>query len=61
MQMDCNNINELLFRLLDNEISDPDFAKLMNWLNFSEEAKLYYYRFMTDCSAFSLGGFNSQA
>lgn len=54
MQLDYNNVNELLFRLLDNEISDSDFAKLTDWLNSSREAKLYYYRFMGDCSALSL-------
>ncbi|MBW1933642.1 MAG: FecR domain-containing protein [Deltaproteobacteria bacterium] len=54
MQPDYNKVNELLFRLLDNEINDSDFETLRNWLNSSREAKLYYYRFMEDCSALSL-------
>jgi len=48
MQPDYNKVNELLFRLLDNEINDSDFETLRNWLNSSREAKLYYYRFMED-------------
>jgi len=54
MQLDYKDVNELLFRCLDNEISDSDFAKLTDWLNSGREAKLYYYRFMEQCSALSL-------
>jgi len=54
METDFNHINELLFRLLDNEIGDEDFAELIDWLNSGREAKLYYYRFMGDYSALSL-------
>ena len=54
MQMDFNEINELLFRLLDNDISDADFARLKDWLGSGSEAKLYYYRFMSDFGVLSL-------
>lgn len=47
-------INELLFRLLDNEITDQDFARLKNWVNSDPAAKDYYCRFMTDYSTLSM-------
>lgn len=54
MPLDQYDINELLFRLLDNDISDRDFLRLKNWLDADEQAKYYYCQFMGDYSALSL-------
>lgn len=51
---DHHEINELLFRLLDNEISDEGLATLKAWLGSGPEAKGYYCRFMEDYSALVL-------
>jgi hypothetical protein len=48
-------MNALLFRLLDNEISDGEFAQLEDWLHSDTQAKQYYCRFMEDYSSLSLG------
>ena len=50
-----NEINELLFRLLDNEISDQEFAALKEWFRSDPQAREYYCRFMEDTSALTLG------
>lgn len=49
-----SDINELLFRLLDNEISDQDFVRLEQWLRSDRQAKHYYCQFMENYSALSL-------
>ena len=54
MKMDYNKINELLFRLIDNEINDSELNELTDWLNSSREAQVYYCQFMRDISGISL-------
>lgn len=49
-----NHVNELLFRLLENDISDQDLLRLQRWLSTGQEARLYYCRFMEDYSALAL-------
>lgn len=49
-----NEINELLFRLLDNEISDADLLRLSNWLGTDPQAKSYYCQFMEDTSVLTM-------
>lgn len=49
-----NEINELLFRLLDNEISDPDLLRLRDWLETDPQARVYYCRFMEDTSSLTM-------
>jgi FecR-like protein len=49
-----DEISELLFRLLDNEISDDDFLKLKKHFSSDPEAKQYYCQFMTDYSLLTL-------
>lgn len=51
-----DEINELLFRLLDNEISDKGLITLKEWMNSDPQAKSYYCRFMEDYSALALRG-----
>jgi hypothetical protein len=48
------DINELLFRLLENEISDQDLARLKEWLRSDPEAIAYYYQFIHDYAYLSL-------
>jgi hypothetical protein len=48
------DINELLFRLLENEISDEDLAKLEEWLYSDPSAIAHYYHFIHDYSYMSL-------
>jgi hypothetical protein len=48
------DINELLFRLLENEISDEDFASLKEWLCSDPKAVAYYYQFIHDYTYMSL-------
>lgn len=50
-----NEINELLFRLLDNEISDSDLVRLNEWLHADPQSRQYYCQFMEDYSALTLG------
>ncbi len=54
MPPSATEINEFLFRLLDNEISDGDFVRLRDWLYSDNAARRYYCRFMEDCSCLSL-------
>ena len=54
MQPTQSDINELLFRLLDNEISDQEFVRLREWLDSDMGAKRYYCQFMNDYGALSL-------
>ncbi len=54
MQPTQFDINELLFRLLDNEISDQEFLRLRGWLDSDMEAKRYYCQFMEDYGSLSL-------
>lgn len=54
MQPTKSEINELLFRLLDNEVSDQEFVSLRQWLDSDVQAKRYYCQFMTDYGALSL-------
>lgn len=49
-----DEISELLFRLLDNEISDKDFSKLKNYFSSDPQAKQYYCWFMADYSLLTL-------
>ncbi|AQT69217.1 FecR protein [Anaerohalosphaera lusitana] len=53
-QFKTAEINELLFRLLDNNISDNDYARLKQWFDADPNAKKYYCRFMVDNSAMAL-------
>lgn len=53
MQLDYD-FYELLFRLLDNEISDQDFARLTDRLNSDTSARRIYCQFMEDYSALSI-------
>lgn len=55
MQQPDYDMNALLFRLLDNEISDGEFSRLKDWLHSDMRAKHYYCRFMEDYSSLSLG------
>ncbi|MBN2511992.1 MAG: hypothetical protein JXB18_03535 [Sedimentisphaerales bacterium] len=48
------DINELLLRLLDNDISDEGLSTLRAWINSDPEAKRYYCQFMGDYSALAL-------
>jgi ferric-dicitrate binding protein FerR (iron transport regulator) len=50
-----NEINELLFRLLDNELCDSDLVRLNEWLQSDPQSRLYYCQFMEDYSALTLG------
>jgi len=54
MQEDQHEFYELLFRLLDNEISDQDFARLSDRLNADKNARRAYCQFMQDYSAMSI-------
>lgn len=54
MQRYDSDINELLFRLLDNEISDREFSRLQDWLHADRGARHYYCKFMEDYSALLL-------
>jgi NPCBM/NEW2 domain len=54
MMKNKDEISELLFRLLDNEISDDDFLKLKNHFSSDPEAKQYYCQFMADYSLLTL-------
>ncbi len=49
-----DEISELLFRLLDNEISDKDFLKLKNHFSSDPQAKQHYCQFMADYSLLAL-------
>jgi hypothetical protein len=48
------DINELLLRLLDNDISDEGLSSLRGWVNSSPRAKQYYCEFMADYSVLAL-------
>jgi hypothetical protein len=48
------DINELLLRLLDNDISDEGLSSLRGWINSGPRAKQYYCEFMADYSALAL-------
>lgn len=54
MIKDQDKISELLFRLLDNEISDEDFLKLKAFFSSDPKAKQYYCQFMSDYSLLTL-------
>ena len=49
-----DEISELLFRLLDNEISDKDFLKLKDYFSSDPQSKQYYCQFMADYSLLTL-------
>lgn len=49
-----DEISELLFRLVDNEISDKDFLKLKDYFSSDPNAKQYYCQFMADYSLLTL-------
>lgn len=48
------DINELLLRLLDNDISDEGLLTLRAWINSGPQAKQYYCEFMADYGALAL-------
>lgn len=50
-----NQINELLFRLLDNELCDSDLVRLNDWFHTDTQSKRYYCQFMEDYSILTLG------
>lgn len=45
---DSYNINEMILRLLNNEISEEDFARLKQWLEKNPKALSYYCTFLSD-------------